>query len=86
MNLVYNRTPEIEYDPSRGASTAGDPRIEYCPHRVWSTAQGFGVAVKMLDGHPPIKHPWLTVELMQKEFAIDKYQRDRVQVFMDSLE
>ena len=47
---------------------------------------GFGPALVMLEGHPPAKHPWLTVKVAEVEFEIDEYQRDVEQVFLDSLE
>ena len=47
---------------------------------------GFGPALVMLEGNPPMKHPWLTVQVAEVEFAIDEYQRDVEQVFMDSVE
>lgn len=47
--------------------------------------QGFGTALLMLAGNPPAKHPWLTVEVVEQEAAIDEYQADSVAVFIDSL-
>lgn len=89
MSIVYDQTPEIEYDPSRGASTAGDPRISYSPHRERSTAAptGFGGVTtrRMLEIDRPAKHPWLTVDVAREELAMQEYRRDRVAESRDSV-
>ena len=85
--LVYDASPEVTYDPARGASSAGDPRIAYNgPHRVQSSGMGFGSTRRMLDVDRPIRHPWLTVDLAKQELAIGEYQADRVQCAMDTVE
>lgn len=49
--------------------------------------QGFGnvVARRMLASGPPPKHPWLTVDLAERELAIMEYQRDRTAGFLDTV-
>ena len=47
---------------------------------------GFGVALPMLDGHPPAKHPWLTPDVVRVEQAISEAQADSEAVFLDTWE
>ena len=47
---------------------------------------GFGLALPMLVDHGVLKHPWLTIELIEQELEIWNYQADPVAVFEDSLE
>lgn len=92
MSLVYDQAPDIVYDPNRPRVTTDGKQslIDYSqPHRARSPAApgGFGAVTtrRLLEMEPPPKHPWLTVEVAEREFAIDEYQKDRERVFMDSI-
>lgn len=43
------------------------------------------LTVKLLEFNQSGYHPWLTEQLADREVAIQQYQRDREQVFTDSL-
>lgn len=77
--LVYDSTPDVTYDPSRLVYSARPPYVDHAqPHREKSTAPGFGTIMprRMLESGPPAKHPWLTVELAERELAIQAAARD----------
>lgn len=47
---------------------------------------GFGLALPLLDRNPIPKHPWVTVELAEKERAIGERLEDAPAVALDSLD
>lgn len=55
------------------------------PHAIICTT-GFGLALPMLDGHPPAKHPWLTPSIVSIERAITEWSSDPERVFMEAWE
>lgn len=85
MNSLASRPPRLSPGCNSARSESPARNREAAGSNPATQTKGFGVALLMLDGHPPPKHPWLTPEIAYQELAIGEYNRDCAAVALDSI-